>query len=121
MAQDFFIDAATNDWFLVDGTTIRLCESKQELIRQQLAINLRMIRGEWFANTNYGIPYFTSVYGKNTQDEVDLIFKSAIRNTDGVLAITRFSSSIDKQTRKYTLVFSVQTEVGPITDIEVVT
>lgn len=119
MAQDFFISQFTDDWFLEEGTTIRMCETYEELTRQRLAINLRMYLGEWFADVNYGVPYFESVFGKTTVSEADAIFRRTILNTEGVIAITKFSSELDKLTRKYSLVFSVDTEKGEIKDIEV--
>lgn len=119
MAQDIFIDS-NDDWELVDGTTFRLCESFEELTRQRVLINLRVFRGEWFANRNFGIQYFQSVYGKNTKNAVDAIFKNVIRRTEGVTKITNFNSSLDNETRKYTLTFSFLTEQGEITDAEVI-
>ncbi len=104
MAQDFFMDETTDDWFLVNGTTIRLCDTQQELIRQRVLINLKLFLGEWFANTAIGVPYFQSVFGKNTP---------------GVTSITRFDSSVDNE-RKYTLVFSLTSDEGPIDNIQVV-
>jgi len=118
--NDFYIDPATGDWSLEGGTTIRMCETEEELTRQRLALNLRLFLGEWFADTTIGIPYFESIYGKNSKNDVDAIFKAAIRKTDGVIKITKFNSTLDKVTRKYTLVFSVTTETGKINDYEVV-
>ena len=118
MTQDFFIDAATNDWSLENGTTIRLCETQEELIRQRLAINLNLFFGEWFANTNIGVPYFESVYGKNTKNSADSVFRQTIKDTEGVIKITSFNSDVSKD-RKYTLTFSVTSDTGPIENIEV--
>ena len=118
MAQDFFLDPTTDDWALENGTTIRLCASEQELTRQLLLINLSLFFGEWFANTTIGIPYFESIFGKNTQNATDAIFRSAIRNTVGVISITKFLSSVSTD-RIYTLNFSVLSESGPIQNIEV--
>lgn len=119
MAQDFFIDSVTDDWVLQGGTTIRLCETQEELIRQQLFINLSVFSTEWFADVTYGVTYFESIFGKNNKESADAIFKATIRNTEGVTAITKFLSSIDSTTRKYSLTFSVLTDTGEITDIEV--
>ena len=119
MAQDFYIDPATNDWALTGGTTIRMCESFEELTRQRLQITLSMFRGEWFADTNFGVPYFQSVFGKNTLFEVDAIIKSQIRSVEGVIKILEFNSSLDKQIRKYTATFSVLSDQGTIENIEV--
>ena len=119
MAQDFFMDETTDDWFLVNGTTIRLCDTQQELIRQRVLINLKLFLGEWFANTAIGVPYFQSVFGKNTKAITDSVFRSTIKNTPGVTSITRFDSSVDNE-RKYTLVFSLTSDEGPIDNIQVV-
>lgn len=118
MAQDIFIDPTTDDWFLEDGTTLRLCLDQQELIRQRLVINLKLFLGEWFANTTIGIPYFESVFGKNTKKVADAVFKTAIRNSEGVIRITDFLSSVSTD-RQYSLTFSVLSESGAIQNIEV--
>ena len=119
MAQDFFMNEATDDWDLDNGTTIRLCNTQQELIRQRILINLRFFLGEWFANTAIGVPYFRSVFGKDTKQATDTIFRETIKAVPGVLKITQFVSSVDNE-RKYTLTFSVTSEEGPINDIIVV-
>ena len=119
MAQDFYIDPATQDWFLEDGTTIRVCDTEEELVRQRLEINLKMIRGEWFADVNYGVPYFESIYGKRPLNEVDAVFKTTIRRTEGVNSITNYVSTLDAKTRTYKAQFSVLTDTGPIENIEV--
>lgn len=119
MANDFYIDPATDDWSLEGGTTIRMCNTYEELTRQRIQINLEMFRGEWFADKNYGVPYFGRIYGKGNKNAADAIFKGTIRNTEGVIKLTRFISTLDKVERKYTLVFSVLTTEGEITDIEV--
>ena len=119
MAQDFYIDPKTGDWSLENGTTIRMCNNYQELTRQRLLIRLSMFRGEWFADVNFGIPYFESIYGKDNQAATDSILKAAIRNTEGVIRITKFLSELDKKTRLYTLTFSVTTREGAIDNIEV--
>lgn len=119
MAQDLYIDSVTNDWFLEGGTTLRLCSTFEELIRQRLYIKLLTVKGEWEFDKLLGVPYFTSVYGKSNKNAVDAIFTREIRNTEGVLSIVNFESNIDLNSRKYSLTFSVETEKGVITGIEV--
>ncbi|MCP4394941.1 MAG: hypothetical protein GY804_11845 [Alphaproteobacteria bacterium] len=119
MAQDFYMNPATDDWDLENDTTIRLCDSHEELVRQRLVINLLMILGEWFTDTTYGVAYFESIYGKNTKDAADAAFKQTIRNTEGVTSITKYASSLDKYIREYTLDFAVTSDTGEIVNIEV--
>ena len=119
MAQDFFVSPITSDWFLESGTTIRLCETTEELTRQRLAITLRTFKGEWFGNTAFGVPYFESIWGKNNKEATDAVFRRTILSVEGVLSIIRFESEIDPTTREYSAVFSVNGESGPIEDIEI--
>ena len=118
MSQDFYIDPATNDWSLEGGTTLRLCADKKELIRQKLHIRLTKFRGEWFIDLDDGVPMFESVYGKDTKNAADAIYKGVIKNTEGVTKLRKFKSEVSTA-RKYTLTFSVDTEEGPIDDLEV--
>lgn len=119
MAQDFYIDPNTHDWALDSKKSLRLCGSKKELIRQRLAINLKLFLGEWFADSNLGVPYFESVYGKVGSSAADAVFEMAILGTEGVLSIKDMVSTIDKETRTYKLVFSVRTEDGDIDGVEI--
>ncbi len=119
MSQDFFMDETTEDWFLENGTTIRLCESTEELTRQRVAITLRTFQGEWFADTEFGIPYFQTIFGKNTKEATDSVYRSTIRGIDGVINIIDFTSSVDTATRVYSAVFSILSESGVIENIEV--
>ncbi len=120
MSQDFYINPDTHDIDLVDGTQLRLCEDKRELIRQKLEIRLLKIRGEWYINLLDGVPYFESIFGKNKKKAADAIFKRTIKNTEGVIKITRFESELsEKDGRLYRLKFSVTTDEGPIDDLEV--
>ncbi len=119
MAQDFYMSPVTDDWDLADNTTMRLCETQEELVRQRLVINLLMFFGEWFTDTTFGVAYFESIYGKNTKEAADAAFKQTIRNTEGVTNITKYASSLDKYAREYTLDFAVTSDTGVIVNIEV--
>ncbi|MCP3921255.1 MAG: hypothetical protein GY714_01590 [Desulfobacterales bacterium] len=119
MAQDFYMSPVTDDWDLENNTTMRLCDTHEELVRQRLVINLLMVFGEWFTDTTYGVAYFESIYGKNTKAAADAAFKQTIRNTEGVTNINRYASSLDKYTREYTLEFSITSDTGEIVNIEV--
>jgi len=122
MAQDFFIKSGGNfDWELENGTTIILCPTEEALTRQRTAINLKFIKGEWFANINFGVPYFQSIFGKGTEAISDSIFKRTIRDTEGIVRLTDYESSLDNTTRRFTVTFSAVTETGVITNEEVVT
>lgn len=82
-------------------------------VAQRLFIKLRTFKGEWFLNTEIGVPYFQSIFGKNrSKSSVDMIFQEQIMSERGVLEITEFNSLLDNARRTYSLSFRVRTEQG---------
>lgn len=82
-------------------------------VAQRLFIKLRTFKGEWFLNTETGVPYFQSIFGKNrSKSSVDMIFQEQIMSERGVLEITEFNSLLDNARRTYSLSFRVRTEQG---------
>lgn len=120
MSQDLLVDESTQDLFLQDGNTLILCPTIQDLTRQQVAITLRTIVTEWFANPSFGIPYFTEIFGKGNEALADTIFRNSILNTEGIISIINYSSSFDSLTRKFSVVFSARTESGVIKNAEII-
>jgi hypothetical protein len=122
MATDIFINKSTKDLDIVNGQ-LRLTGTKQELIRQRLSITLSAYRGEWFANTNYGIPYLENetvslgILGKSNKDVVDFEVKNAISETEGVVEIVSYSSVVDNINRQISVNFQVLAESGEIIDL----
>ena len=95
-----------NDINIIDGR-LSLTISNISAVRQRLSIRLNTYRGEWYANTSTGIPYFQSMLVKGSNEElVNSILKSVIVETEGVLGIESFTSSFSKKTRTYTATFA---------------
>lgn len=106
------IDIVEGDFVLTSTETLS--------IRQKLIIKLATFRGEWFLDSTLGIPYWTSILGKNRSKEtIDTIFKRAILSTEGVREIVAFQSNITPQ-REYVMRFTARTVEGnTIEDIEI--
>ena len=86
-----------------------------ETVQQRLFIRLRTLYGEWFLNTDYGIPYMQRILVfKNTKSSVDLIFQQNILAETGVKEITYFNSTLVN--RQYSLNFRVKVVDGSTTD-----
>ncbi len=97
-----------HDIEIVDGD-FKLTPTEQLSIRQKLIIKLLSYQGDWFLNSGEGLPYFTSILGKNRSKEtIDTIYKRAILSTEGVLEIVSFRSNITPQ-REYVMQFIVRT------------
>ena len=90
-------------------------------VAQRLYIMLRTFAGEWYLNTEHGIPYFQSILGqKTTAQAIDLIFQQKILAETGVQEILEFSSSLSSS-RIYSMSFKVKASglIIELTDIQV--
>ncbi len=86
-------------------------QSRIDVVAQRLLILLRTFKGEWFLDTDYGIPYFQSILGmKTSKSAVDLIFQKAILAENGVRELTFFESTFVN--RQYSMTFRVKVTTG---------
>jgi hypothetical protein len=118
--MDILVDEKTNDIVFINGespvtTTIRIG------VAQRLKVTLQTFLGEWFLDTDLGVPYFESIFGKvSSKSSVDLILQEKILADEGVIEITSFTSSLSAATRVYTMSFAVLTNEGPTDVIDIV-
>ena len=105
----------------IDLTTgdLALFTELQHLAVQQVKMRLLLFKGEWFRDIDIGIPYVQDIFGrKDTQNAADANIKNTILATDNIQSITKYSSSINPQTRTFFVIFSAITNSGEIlTDI----
>lgn len=86
-------------------------QSRVDVVAQRLLILLRTFKGEWFLDTEYGIPYFQSILAQKTsKSAVDLIFQKAILAENGVKELTFFESTFVN--RQYSMTFRVKVTTG---------
>jgi hypothetical protein len=105
--KNLFLDPLTGDLSL-RNFNIRFTESQTEWLSQKLENKLKTIFGEWFANQFLGIEYFQKILKKQANlDEVGTLFKTQIKNTQGVSKILQFSIDYERNTRKYIVNFEV--------------
>lgn len=72
---------------------------------------LRTFLGEWFLNTQHGIPYWQNILGrKTTKSAVDLILQQKILAENGVKELTYFRSTLIN--RQYEVTFKVRVSTG---------
>lgn len=90
------------------GGDLSLTTNESQSLAQRLRVKLLTFRGEWFLDTNEGIPYFESIFGKNrAKQTIDVIFKRAILAEPEVISIVSFNSTINPN-RIYELRFTVR-------------
>lgn len=107
---DLLLDESTND-LILENNDLVLTSTNQESLRQRLSIHLLMYRGEWFLNTEFGVPYMQQLIGiARTKETIDAVLRSEIALETTEDLIGNFTSTYDNtDTRRYTLSFDVYT------------
>lgn len=96
-----------NDLLIQDGDLI-LTTTKTEICAQTLGITLKTFRGEWFLNSNFGVPYLQEIVGiARKKETVDKIFLAQIANNVYVDNIDSYTSSFDLNERYYSMTVNV--------------
>ena len=126
--MDLLLDLTTGDAVFVNGAASGITNGTTPVVSeaganvaQRLYIMLRTFMGEWYLNTEHGVPYFQSILGKkNTKQAIDLIFQQKILAEEGVQEILEFSSTLNVD-RVYSMSFKVKANnlVVTLTNIEI--
>lgn len=97
-----------HDLKFVDNDLV-LTTTESESLAQRLTIKLLTFEGEWYLDSEEGIPYFQSIFGKNrSKESVDAIFKKAITEEPEVEALLSYQSDIDDLARVFSVSFTVR-------------
>lgn len=116
--MDILIDEDSNDIVFTNGAT-PVTDTQKVTVSQRLKIRLQTFLGEYFLNTDAGVPYYQRIFGKvRNKATIDTIFQKQILSDEGVIEITSYSSSIDSASRLLSVEFTVRTNEGvtnPIT------
>lgn len=84
-----------------------------EAVAQNVMTRLALWRGTWFIDTQEGTPWLQQILGKH--DAVDVVIRSRILETPGVLSIESFESILDPDTRRLTITAMLNTRYGQTT------
>lgn len=104
LTTSYDLDTSSLDLKLVD---------KAEQVHQQLLIKLKLWRGEWFLDTEFGTPYLQQILGKQlTLSGALAALRKSILEVEGVRQILSFSYSFSNSTRKLTVEFTADTPYG---------
>lgn len=105
--SDILIDPSTGD-IKIEGNKVVVTKDIPTLVRQRLKHRLDTSKGEWFLDSNYGVPYFQSIFVKPFDKSfVDNILRRVILDTEDVVSISSYSSSLDHANRVFSITFSV--------------
>lgn len=72
-----------------------------DAVSQAVTTRLQLYRGEWFLDTNEGMPWMTEVLGRYTSGTRDPAIKARILGTQGMLEIDEYSSELIRDSREF--------------------
>ncbi|HMD69401.1 MAG TPA: hypothetical protein VKF42_11020 [Chitinivibrionales bacterium] len=107
----FNADAGAYSDYINDGGIV----AGKDQVRQNIEDRLRMVYGEWFLNTEIGVPWFDKVLVKNPDlSAIDIILKSTILDTIEVTELLAYKSALDRTRRKFSVTFTALSIYGNI-------
>ena len=116
--MDLLLNPETNDMIFVNGGC-PVTVAQQDIVAQRLKITLQTFLGEWFLDTDLGIPYFQQILTKvRNKSTVDAIFQKAILADPGVLEMVEYESTLSANVRGFDLSFAVRVADGSIIPID---
>lgn len=106
-----------NDDLAFENNNLVMVNGADE-VAQNLRNELRFFAGEWFLDTDLGVPFFEDVFKKNPDPAIiDAIFKNKILNTAGVIELLEYNLELNG--RKLELSFKARAVDGIINFNEV--
>lgn len=86
-----------------------------DAVAQGIRLRLQMFQGEWFLDTDRGVPYFTEILGsKFDQVRIRDVFRDVITEAPGVDDLEVLT--VDFTSRALTVTWRVRTTYGVTTD-----
>lgn len=79
---------------------------------QAAVTRLHLWQGEWFLDTREGTPWQTEVLGKFTGSTRDPALQARILGTEGVTEIVDYSSTLNRETRGFSVNAVIDTRYG---------
>lgn len=120
MSIDLIDIKIQNGRFVFDGTGDFVFVRGAERVRQQLEFHLSLWAGEWFLDTDFGVPYRTNVLGKLGENRLTLdaaigTIRDQIMSVDGVTSITSLDYTFDNANRYLSISVECVSEFGIVT------
>lgn len=92
-----------------------------EAVAQKVRTRLCSLKGEWFLDTEHGVPYLDELVNKPVnQNYAEAVLKQTILDTEGVESVSEWSATLDRGTRRFNVSCVVSTVYGTTANIRVV-
>ena len=118
MAYDLAMNVRTGD-LLIKYLDLMLIDNA-ERVAQQILISLRFWYGEWFLDTEQGVPYLEYILIKNPNiNHIRQILRETISSVEGVVSIEKLELDYNPTERNLLVEYVVTTNYGLLTRKEV--
>lgn len=110
------LDPTTHDLTLdAAGRYVALDEASPEGAMQSIKVRLLHVRGEWFADTRQGLPWFSEILAKGTSTaRICELVRRAIASVPTVLDVPSVEIDVDRATRTGRLRFTAALRSGAV-------
>lgn len=79
---------------------------------QAVRTRLNLWQNQWFLDEREGMPWKTEVLGNRTADTRDPAIRQRVLGSQGVSGILEYSSNLNRDTRAFSVVMTVDTVYG---------
>ncbi len=79
---------------------------------QAALTRLFLFQSDWFLDSREGMPWKTQVLGNRTAATRDPTIRNHVLGSQGVTEITEYSSTLDRDTRRFGVVMTISTIYG---------
>jgi hypothetical protein len=121
VSKNLLLDKNTNELILTNGN-LTFTDSFEQNLAQKIQSTLLTFSEEWYLNQTVGVPYYSSVLGKQSMSDVNAVFVSVIKGIEGVAKIIEFEVDFDGTRRTYKITkLTVTSTEGTTVDVGEIT
>jgi len=100
---------------VVDPFDLQLNNEGLEAVGQRILITLNTFKGEYFLNTEFGAPWYQTVFRKGvSKNLIDTQIKNVIIAVPGVLQLLQYTSVVDNGLRCMSITFKARVDDGVV-------
>lgn len=113
IGRDLALDPETNDLLLVQGDLTLV--NDLDAIKQEVDIRLRFMLGEWFLDTEAGVPYFQQILVKSPNTSaIRSVFAAEILSVAGIRSLISLKLDFNRSTRVLKVTWVADTDLGEL-------
>lgn len=114
MSYDIALQSSTHDLAIGANGDLWLLQDSDR-VTQQIEITLLTLLGEWFLDTDFGVPYLEEIMVKNPKlAAVNAILRQRILDVPDVTRVVSLRLDFNRVQRTLAVIFEAETNVGRI-------